>query len=99
MKSRTTRSSRRNSLKRECGPSRRYRSGSAIYRTVVESTFMIRQSGLFFVVALAFVTATRAFAQSVRLRADASAGQVATPSPQQPVSGNTVGTVVDISGA
>ena len=49
---------------------------------------MIRQSGLFFLVALALVTA-----------APASAQAVATPSAPQPASGNTVGTVLDISGA
>ena len=60
---------------------------------------MIRQSGLFFLVALFLVTATPAAAgQAVRLRADASAGQ-ATTSAQSPASGSTVGTVVDISGA
>jgi len=48
---------------------------------------MIRQSGLFFLVALALVTVAPAQAQ------------VATPSAQQPASGNTVGTVLDISGA
>jgi outer membrane receptor protein involved in Fe transport len=49
---------------------------------------MIRQSGLFFfLVAAALVTAAPAQAQ------------VAAPSVQQPASGNTVGTVVDISGA
>src|SRR5687768_11765902 len=47
---------------------------------------MIRQSGFFFVVALVLVTATPAFAQAVS-------------TPSQPASGNTVGTVVDISGA
>jgi outer membrane receptor protein involved in Fe transport len=49
---------------------------------------MIRQSGLFFLVALALVTATPASAQAV-----------ATPSAQQSAFGNTVGTVVDVSGA
>jgi outer membrane receptor protein involved in Fe transport len=56
---------------------------------------MIRQSGLFFVVALALTMAGPA---AVRLRADASARQAAVPA-QQPAAGNTVGTVVDISGA
>ena len=60
---------------------------------------MIRQSGFFFLIAVALITATPAAAQAVRLRADASAGQVAAPPAQQPSSGNTVGTVVDISGA
>ena len=49
---------------------------------------MIRPSGLLFLVAAALVTAAPAGAQAV-----------ATPSVQQPASGNTVGTVVDISGA
>ena len=49
---------------------------------------MIRQSGFFFLVALALAAATPASAQAV-----------ATPSAPQPASGNTVGTVVDISGA
>src|SRR5918995_6523196 len=56
---------------------------------------MIRQSGLFFVVAFALAMAGPA---SVRLGADASARQAAVPA-QQPAAGNTVGTVVDISGA
>src|SRR5215203_645008 len=47
---------------------------------------MIRQSGLFFVVALALVTATPASARAVDIQ-------------QPPASTNTVGTVVDISGA
>ncbi len=49
---------------------------------------MIRQSGLFFLVAAALTTATPAFAQSA-----------APPAAQQPASGNTVGTVLDVSGA
>src|SRR4030095_8216380 len=48
---------------------------------------MIRQSGLFFLVAAALATAAPASAQ------------VVAPSAQQPAAGNTVGTVVDISGA
>ena len=60
---------------------------------------MIRQSGFFFLIAAALSTATPAAAQAFRLRADASAGQVATPAAQQSSSGTTVGTVVDISGA
>ena len=49
---------------------------------------MIRQSGFFFLIAAALITATPAAAQAV-----------ATPPAQQPASGTTVGTVVDISGA
>jgi outer membrane receptor protein involved in Fe transport len=49
---------------------------------------MIRQSGLFFV-----------FAAVLALAVPAGAQAVATPPPQQPASGNTVGTVIDISGA
>ncbi len=60
---------------------------------------MIRQSGFFFLIAAALMTATPAAGQGVRLRADAAAGQVAASPAQQPASGNTVGTVVDISGA
>jgi outer membrane cobalamin receptor len=60
---------------------------------------MIRPSGLFFLVAAALAAAAPASAQAVRLRADASVGQAAAPSAQQPASGNTIGTVVDISGA
>ena len=59
---------------------------------------MVRQSGFFFLLAAALIAATPAAARGVPLRADASAGQVATPSAQQ-TSGNTVGSVVDISGA
>jgi outer membrane receptor protein involved in Fe transport len=59
---------------------------------------MIRQSGLIFLVA-ALATAAPAGAQTARLRADASARQAPTPLAQPPASGNTVGTVVDISGA
>ena len=49
--------------------------------------------------AAALTIAAPAGAHGVRLRADASAGQVATPAAQPPTSGNTVGTVMDISGA
>src|SRR5690349_4750069 len=57
---------------------------------------MIRQSGVIFLVAAALFTASPAVA---RLRADASARQAAPAPVQQPASGNTTGTVVDISGA
>jgi outer membrane receptor protein involved in Fe transport len=49
---------------------------------------MIRQSGFFFLIAAALIYAMPAAAQGV-----------AAPSAQQPSSGNTVGSVVDISGA
>jgi outer membrane receptor protein involved in Fe transport len=49
---------------------------------------MIRPTGLFFLVAFALNTAALASAQTA-----------ATPSAQQPASGNTIGTVIDISGA
>jgi outer membrane receptor protein involved in Fe transport len=49
---------------------------------------MIRQSGFFFLIVAALVTAAPVGAQTT-----------ATPSAQQSASGNTVGTVVDISGA
>ena len=48
---------------------------------------MVRQSGLFFLVAAALITATPAVAQT------------AASAAQQPASGTTVGTVLDISGA
>jgi outer membrane receptor protein involved in Fe transport len=49
---------------------------------------MIRQSGFFFLLAAALVTAVPAAAQAV-----------GAPSAQQPSSDNTIGTVIDISGA
>jgi outer membrane receptor protein involved in Fe transport len=55
---------------------------------------MIREFRPLFVLAAAL-----SIASPVRLLADAAARQAATPAPQQPASTNTVGTVVDISGA
>lgn len=60
---------------------------------------MIQRSALIFLVAAALVTATPAGAQIIGPRAVASPRHAATSATQQPASGNTVGTVVDISGA
>ncbi|HEX6162097.1 MAG TPA: TonB-dependent receptor [Vicinamibacterales bacterium] len=49
---------------------------------------MIRPSGVFFIVAAALITPMPVLAQAI-----------ASPAVQQPASGNTIGTVVDISGA